>query len=370
MDTCDIKIVACSAQDCERTSATADFEKATNLTTDGIHMHKLIEKRLRNHFPILLNDTKSIDHNEYRREFSTFIDGAISISSPALSAETVRYQSILLYITLLFAAVHFLELKGLKIADLDIPVSVNFLKIYSAFIFVVALAFGAKAILDFNRWGLIRRKHTDALKTLDGLVDIGEHRKDIEQHYFNQVCELIGDCYEPFSEATAKVLGKENRVKNRLSFPSVDISKAQSFPELRPVIEAKENWLNDLKTELEVQVQEFNKECQPILLAHAEYNEKYNTDPLPPKLDNSFKLINLTFSKWLKPWFTARNNLIDESSSKVFKNFGSSEELLLREELSTIINKLERAKWIYATVEVIFPILFAVITIGYIYHNG
>jgi hypothetical protein len=321
-------------------------------------MHKAIEQRLRDHFPILFNQTTSFDQKEYRREFKTFIDDAISVSNPILGAEAIRYQSILLYVSLAFAAVYFLDIKHLKFVDVEVAVSRELFIIYAGFIGLISLAFSCKAWFDFQRWNLIRRKHSDAAENLQELVGLGLARKQLENHYWGKTFDMIGQCYEPYSAAQEKVLVGYKDVSIQSSAALLDINSLNLPAALKPVIAIKETWLRDLQSELKGLTQAFEAECEPILLAH----EAIKNDPSPFQSDDSYNRITAAFDKWLEPWFIARNSLMDELFSRSIRNFDSSEEQQMLKELIKVFAQLKSMRILYVTAEIIFPVLFALFT--------
>lgn len=328
-------------------------------------MQKTIESRLRDHFPILFNRANSVDHKEYRKEFKTFIDDAISISNPILSPEAIRYQSILLYVSLVYAALHFLDIKQLKIVDIEIVVSHKLFAVYAVFIGLVSLAFYFKAKLDYKRWSLIRRKHSEAAGTLQELVALGLIRKQIEHHYWNKTYHLIDVCQESYGAALEKVLTnyKALDLKTTMSFEMVPIP---SNHDLAPVITAKEAWLNDLQTELNTLNQAFQSECEAIFIAH----EAFKQNASPFQIDDSYDRVNAAYRKWLEPWVIARNSMVDEMFSQTLKKFGSSVEQELLEELNAIFVQLKNARVTYVTAEIILPIAFAILVPVYVMWMG
>lgn len=327
-----------------------------------MNLQKTIENRLRDHFPILFNRVSSVDHKEYRKEFKTLIDDAISISNPILSPEAIRYQSILLYVSLVYAALHFLDITQLKIVDLEIAVSHKLFVVYAGFIALVSLAFSFKARMDYRRWSLIRRKHSQAAETLQELVALGLIRKQVEHHYWNKTYHMIDICQDSLGVALERILDQYKRL-NLNTTMSFDISSIQSRPDMAPVINAKEAWLNDLQAELNTLNQAFQAECEQIFIAR----EKFEKDTSPFKMDDSFDQVHVAYSKWLEPWVLARNSMVDEMFSQSLRRFGGgTEEQVLLKELSAIFIQLKNMRVMYVTAEIILPIMFAVLVPIYV----
>ncbi|MBV4478152.1 hypothetical protein [Pseudomonas botevensis] len=326
-------------------------------------MHQPIEKRLRNHFPIIFNQTNSVDPQEYHKEFKTFIDDAISTSSPFLSSEATRYQSILLYTSLVFAALFFLDIKHFKIVDLEIAVSSKMFFIYSLFIILICVAFFSKAWIDYKRWNLMREKNSYSTGKLSELINLGLLRKNIELHYWGKTFDMIGERYQVYNAALDRVMTRTKMVPMRSSASFINIEDIEKIPELTPIIEAKDEWLHDLDSVLNEASTAFQAECEPIFIHH----EEVKNDPFPFGANNSYDMIRAAYEKTLEPWLIARNNLTDEWCSRSFRVDTSSQESQMFEGLLNVHKQLKYMRFMYISVEIILPIAFALSIAAYVY---
>jgi hypothetical protein len=72
-----------------------------------------IEQSVRSNFPIIFGQSESVDTDVYLKKFRSLVNFAATATKPFMRAETTRYQSILLYVSLVFVSISLLELDTL-----------------------------------------------------------------------------------------------------------------------------------------------------------------------------------------------------------------------------------------------------------------
>jgi hypothetical protein len=151
-----------------------------------------IEKSIREQFPIAFGETAVVDAEVYRVKRNALVDYALAVTGPFLSAETVRYQSILLYVSLIFIALHLFKAVSFKLGEVTIVVDRGFLLLYALFIAVIAAAFLIKAYVDFQRNRFTRAKNAEAIVDMQMVILTGQTKLNIETHFYLQTFDDIG----------------------------------------------------------------------------------------------------------------------------------------------------------------------------------
>lgn len=80
--------------------------------------------------------------------------------------------------------------------------------------------------------------------------------------------------------------------------------------------------------------------------------------------DVKFRKIENTFSYYLKPWFDAINELSKERLNHDLKNIANSQHLARFTDVNNTMKLILRIRRTYIALEIVAPVLFALITIG------
>src|SRR5262245_43419803 len=225
-----------------------------------------IERLIREEFPIVFGDASAIDKEEYRSKRNALADLGLAITGPYLSPETVRYQSILLYMSLIFVALHLFKVVSFKLGEVATVVDGRLLLMYALLIAVVAATFVLKAHVDARRTFFMRVKNSEALKDIVTVLDEAQEKLNIEHYYFRQAFDdmiATGDTYRKalasLSEASP-LSASANPNVTRLNVEQVRINMEQvrKSPELTLKVEMHEAFLSLLRQQLRADVSRFS----------------------------------------------------------------------------------------------------------------
>jgi hypothetical protein len=74
-----------------------------------------IEESIRNNLSIVFGKAESVDRVAFLEKYNRMLDYATTVSQPFLSPETIRYQSTLLYASLIFISLSLFHLPNIQI---------------------------------------------------------------------------------------------------------------------------------------------------------------------------------------------------------------------------------------------------------------
>jgi hypothetical protein len=123
--------------------------RCSNLST--VNTKAEIEQSIRNQLPIIFGEKDSVDRDAFLQKYNALVDYAAAVSAPFLGSETIRYQSMLLYVSLLFLAVRLFRIGQIKIGESPVPVDRNLLVIYALLIVDVSRSGCETAKFSFCR---------------------------------------------------------------------------------------------------------------------------------------------------------------------------------------------------------------------------
>ena len=80
--------------------------------------------------PLAFGKSELDDSSSFQERFASVSDFAAKVAKSPLSSETVRYQSLLLYLSLIFAAIRFFGLSAIEFKPFKTTLSVAWSLIY------------------------------------------------------------------------------------------------------------------------------------------------------------------------------------------------------------------------------------------------
>lgn len=138
-----------------------------------------IEQSIRNGLPILFGEAETVDSSLYLAKRKAATEYAIAATGPFLTSETIRYQSILLYVSLVYITVSLFKVGTFKLGDAMISVDHRFSILYGCFILAMAAIFVTKSYVDYSRVQFTREKDDHAFAELSELISLGNLRKTV-----------------------------------------------------------------------------------------------------------------------------------------------------------------------------------------------
>lgn len=330
-----------------------------------MHTKEEIEKTLRTQLPIIFGKKDAVDFVEFRKKYNELIDYALANTEPFLKAETVRYQSILLYTSLIFLSIKYLSILKIKIDSVEVEVSAKLLIAYSVFIGMVALIFLTKAMVDSRRARLLKEKNSDRISELKNLISAGWLKKTIQQHYWLKIFDEIGRASKVWQDEMAKINGRQPTLEilEMMKFQTLDLENLRGHPELVGEIEGQEKFYGELEIAIKKATERYVNQVQSY------------QKPAPPM--DSFLEDSFSYARWehatgaynnhLKKWLEARNSLITEQVKHQFDDETGGAENRKFEAMLTV---LKRSKWlqsVYTFLEIVMPLFFAGAVLGYVW---
>ena len=318
-----------------------------------------IEDAVRTALPIVFGKSDSVVVQDFRARFHALTDSASIASEPFLRAETVRYQSILIYWSLILLTLHFFEVGTFKIGESVVKVDQKLFVILSVFLFAVAAVFLVKAYVDYQRTIFVRAKTVTAIDDLEYLITIGRAKRRIQDYFWNAIFNVIGRTYKTYADATATVLGEPTTFEHVEIPISLDLDKLSEVPELKVEIEAQTKSLASLKEALAADEERFKNRISTVTL-----DRSTDDDPLyAPSRHKQFIFVQTAFDQYLGHWFAARNALTSEQLKAAYEMADFERMTAMR----SILERTSTIRKVYVLFEVAAPVAFAVLSSAYVW---
>lgn len=140
---------------------------------------------------------------------------------------------------------------------------------------------------------------------------------------------------------------------------NLDLEAIRKIPEMASQINQHEELYSRLKTELADDVERFSDKAESVL-------SRRNTAQEDLLFDNSWSEIQAAFDRYLRPWFDARNKLSSEQLHLAIDQTTGSLEVRRAKAMRGVIGRIKMIRRIYATLEIVVPVLFAAFAIIYV----
>ena len=322
-----------------------------------------IEQSIRNNLPIIFGDIDSVDRDAFRQKYDALVDYAATVSAPFLGAETIRYQSMLLYVSLLFLSVSLFRIGKIKIGESLVSVDAKLLVIYALFIGAITVVFLTKAYVDYQRARFVRARNDQARLELRELMTVGLLRKHIQEYFWLEMFDAIGRSYKAYDDAARATLNKPPEFKHiSMQALSLDRTALSKNSDTKAEIARQDAYLATLVAELTDDENPFRKEAEAILSSARAQPE----DPLMAYSARSYEEIRAAYDQTLGKWLDARNHLTDEHLDIVMENMGKGPEVHRLEAMVHVLKRMGSIRRIYAALEIVTPVAFAIFAILYV----
>jgi hypothetical protein len=318
-----------------------------------------IEKSIRGSLPILFRTADAVDGSKLREKYNELVDHAAAVSEPFLRAETVRYQSILLYVSLLFLAVRVFRVSHLIQSGNEIPLDGKFLGIYSTFIAAVIVIFSLKAYVDYQRSRFVWSKTDDLVHQARELIMCGVLTMRVQQYFWQELVDLIGRSFKAYQDALA-IAHNEPSTSTYIAVQSLTLDPVRDLPDLAREIAVQEKNLAKIAAELAQDEMGFNHKSQALFKASADQRPHQGPALRPEHIRGAF-------DQCLSNWLEARSAL---SLALLRKQDGtpSPEERKLTA-IVEVVKRMHNIRRTYRALEVLCPVVFAVVAILYVWRS-
>lgn len=323
-----------------------------------------IEQSVRSNLPIIFGQTDSVDRETFQQKYNALVDYATAVSAPILGPETIRYQSMLLYISLLFLSLRMFRIPQVKIGDQPVSVDSRLLVIYAIFIGAIIVVFLTKAYVDYQRAHFVRTRNDQAVLELQVLLNVGLARRNIQNYFWFEIFDAIGRSYRAYSDATAAVLNKPPDSGQSISNQafSLDRNALSKIPDTQAEIAKLDAYLSLLVLDLSADENRFQQEAVAIRSGARLESE----DDLVLAHPRPYEKIRAAFDRSLRKWLDARSHLVDEHLHIQIEYLGKSPEVQQLQAMHPVLKRIGKIRRLYAALEIAMPVAFAVLAILYV----
>jgi len=312
-----------------------------------------IEKSIVAAFPSEFGELGAgIDLSTYESLRNEVVEWSATATGPYLQSETTRYQSILLYTTLLLVTAAAFRWTNLKAGGNSLQFDSAGQKFGIAFLALVAAVFGVKAFIDWQRSKFTSYKNPRAVDELLAFIEDERVQSLIQKYFWLELFNSIGQAYEIVSTQSDTALGIAS-----IPFPiSLENAVRLDFPALRTKLYLSaeigrcERLLTDLRSEFDNDVKAYKDATDHILakrdnvadeLSHRRYEE-----------------IQSAYDKHLAAWFGARCQLSMRSLGTAARP-SNSFAVISTNDLYKLIRKVRRLQLLYFAMEAVLPLMFS-----------
>jgi hypothetical protein len=329
-----------------------------------MHTQAEIEQSITKHLAILFGGNDSVESQAFIQKYNALVQYVANVSAPFLGPETVRYQSMLLYFSLIFLVLNLFRVGKIKLSEILFTVDKRFLIFYGIFMGAITVIFLSKAYVDYQRARLVRSQNVEASAEVRELITIAMLRKHIQQFFWLEIFDAIGQSYKAYSDAASSAIGSDQNFEPiKMQAFTIDRAALTKIPETEAELKAQESYLKKLISQLNGDEMLFRKEVEPILVeARTKQNDPRYAFDVPSPYDK----IKAVYERTLGKWMEARNHLTDVHLDFVLKQGANAPENLKLEAVMQVLRRMVTIRRIYASLEVFVPIAFATATIAYV----
>jgi hypothetical protein len=312
-----------------------------------------IQQYIKTNLPLEFGLQETMEATIYRQKFNAYLEFVIARVSPTLSAETVRYQSMLYYLTLLLLAVRFLRVTGFKMGETAIAVAPSVIVLYEILLGAIAVVFMLKAYPDYQRADIASLRNVQAAVDVQEFFSISIAKKMLEDYFWVSLFDVIGERYKSYDDALSVATGQQpNFTHTAMLSKTFDLEVYKKVPELKDRIDTLQAFVDELKSALDRDDQSFLYEVSLL--------QKQVPDPNKIIFPSLFAKTEDAYAKHLQKWIDARNELVSTSLDSVFEH-----ALPEKKRLDAMLNLTRRfrIRLFYTTIEVLTPVIFFIASV-------
>jgi hypothetical protein len=322
-----------------------------------------IEQSITINLSLIFGESEAVDYSAFRQKYNALVDYAATVTAPFLGAETIRYQSMLLYLSALFISISLFRIGGVKIGDSVVSVDHKLLVVYAIFILTVIVIFLTKAYVDFQRARFVRAKNEEVQTELRELMSVGLLRKHIQEYFWLEIFDMIGRSYKVYDDTSRAALNRPLEFTHTsMQALTIDRTGLSKIPETKADIERLDAYLIWLAAELAEDEKRF-REAAELILSSA---QSQSDDPILAFFDTPYEKIHAAFNQYLAKWFKARNVLTDKHMDVVFETMSKNPENVRLEAMVHVLERIGNIRRVYAALEIVAPVLFAIFSLLYV----
>jgi hypothetical protein len=320
-----------------------------------------IKQSIRGNLPILFGKSGVAAPKIVQEKFAALNDSVLAVLEPFLKPETIRYQSILIYSTLIFLSFSLLRIEKFKFGEGVVVVDQRLIHVYMAFMIGVAIIFIIKIYVDLGRARLARKKNLRVVDELTQWLRITISRKTIQHYFWLQIFDQIGRAYRFYDDAVDQLVPNRIGVKpTPVNVLSLEADKLRTIPELETEFTAQETHFGALTRELAEDENAVTQGTKTILASLAQRpTDDATREAAAAQLGD-------LYARRLENWMKARNELVDEVFSMHFVLPSETKEYQLTREVEDTMNRMLRLLRVYTAVDIILPLVFAAFGIIYV----
>jgi hypothetical protein len=322
-----------------------------------------IERSITSNLSLIFGESETVDYSAFRQKYNALVDYAAAVTAPFLGPETIRYQSMLLYLSALFISISLFRIPGLKIGDSVVSVDRKLLVVYAIFILTVIAIFLIKAYVDYQRAHFVRAKNEEVQLELRELMSVGLLRKHIQEYFWLEIFDTIGRSYKIYDDTARASLNRPSEfTPTSMQSLRIDRASLSKIPETKAEVERLDAYLTGLVAELAEDEKRF-REASELILSSA---QSQSDDPILSFFDRPYEKIRAAFDQYLAKWFNARSVLTDKHGDLVMETMAKNPENARLEAMAHVLERIGNIRRVYAALEIVAPVLFAIFSILYV----
>lgn len=322
-----------------------------------------IKDSLLQNLGLVLGESEAVASSTFRAKYNSLVDGAIAVSAPFLSPDTVRYQTMLLSLSIVFISLALFRIGHIKIADSPVSVDGRLLVIYAVLILMVSLIFLMKASLDYQRARFVRERNVDPSSELQNLISLGLAMRRIQLYFWLEIFDAIGRSYKTYDEAYRAARNQPSDFSQTpMQVVTLDRKNLNKIPETKAELVRLDAYLASFVAELNEDEKQLRQEAMEILASVPEEPD----DPYTILRDTRVEEIRAAFEQYLFKWFNARNALTDKALDFVTDNVTHDPAVTQAKAMVEVLKRIRSIQFVYLVLEIAAPVAFAIFCILYV----
>lgn len=345
-----------------------------------------IEHSIRENLPIIFGKSESVGLSTFVEKYNHLLDYATAVSEPFLRADTIRYQSILLYVSLIFISLSLFQFGTIKVFENVLSVNRQLLVIYTIFIGAMTVIYLIKAYTDFQRAHIVRSRDNQVIELINEMSEsaiTGVLKERIQMYFWYEIGCLVDRAHNAYHKAVSEALNSSPFEIPRLNFMNLALDDLRESSELSAEIATQEKHLAELAAELAKDEARFQDEAEMILTAARTHSTeiaaqmnlwtKFDAEILQEPLeslhlrDRAAGDLQAALNKYLQKWIGARDNLQSESLRIGLERNLYSPLMQQFKDVQTVMKRVLKIRRLYAALEVLTPVAFAIFVNFYVW---
>jgi hypothetical protein len=324
-----------------------------------------IEYAIRTRLNLLFDRFGHADLGEFTEKYRALLEALTSASQPFLTAETTRYQSLMLYLTLLFVVLHVFALNSFKFADNILPVDQKLRVAFTILICSVLLMFLIKAYVDTQRAKITAQKSDDLRSEVMLLLTIAQLRKRIHSHFCVRIFNAMGSACNALTEELNKL--RSDSAPMPFAPPGIvgpELGSLDEVPSLFNEIERLRRFESQLTQELSANDTAFRNSTNGILAESKASDAVAHSTVFS---NSPAEQVAEVYARTLQKWRDAFAKLSDATFKANFLKSDDSPLIQRLRKLKRSLETIRKVRRTYWLVDISLPVLLAVTGTVYVW---